>query len=105
MTDIITECLITSQGYRDPEIVAKHSANRNYSVLISPALTIDGDTYYVLLDGHHRFTAAMDDGVEPVYTIATEQDHDAVGLDAETFLEVVYMDTDYYYAATDKPVW
>ena len=98
--------IITSQSHRDEATIAEKRSARDYEVTISPEFEIDGETYQVIIDGHHSFEAARLDGVEPEFRIATNQDHDAIGLIADgkvdEFLEAVYHGEDYRDAYTGK---
>ncbi|HMA77799.1 MAG TPA: hypothetical protein VKP88_01510, partial [Candidatus Paceibacterota bacterium] len=69
--------IITSQDHIDDDIVAAKQTEGDYMVLLSPEFEVDGETYQVVIDGHHSLEAAKRDGVEPDYEIATSQDHDA----------------------------
>lgn len=101
--------IITSQDYRDDEIIAAKRAAADYEVVLSPAFEVDGETYQVIIDGHHSFEAARLDGVEPEFRIATNQDHDAIGMIARgeigQFLEAVHHGSDYRDAYTGQFVW
>ncbi len=99
--------IITSQHYLNDDIIAQKSADRDYDVFVSPVFTIDGETYRVILDGHHSLAAALADAVAPVITEYTATQHDAIGLldDPELFLRAVYMDGDYIDAITRTLVW
>lgn len=91
--------IITSQSHRDLKTVNEKRAAKDYTVLLSPEFEVDGETYQVVLDGHHSFEAARRDEVEPEFNVATAQDHDAVSLlergEIAQFLEAVYHDEDY----------
>jgi hypothetical protein len=101
--------IITSQDHIDETIVASKQADKDYVVKLSPEFELDGETYQVVIDGHHSLEAAKLDGVEPEYEIATSQDHDAIGMIAEgriaEFLEAVYFGHDYRNAITGEWVW
>ncbi len=100
--------IISSQRYIDDEIVAAKITSADFDVLISPEFEIDGDTFQVVLDGHHSLAAAREAGVDPVFCVATPQDHDAVGLiktNLEDFLMITRMDSDFYDVATGRDVW
>lgn len=101
--------IITSQEYIDEETVAEKQRNEDYLVKVSPEFEVDGETFQVVIDGHHSLEAAKRDGVEPEYEIATGQDHDAIGMIAEgrieEFLEAVYHGHDYRNAITGDWVW
>jgi len=98
--------LITSQDHRDEETIEAKRAAKDYAVTVSPEFEIDGETYQVIIDGHHSFEAAKLDGVEPEFVIATAQDHDAIGMiqrgEIDHFLEAVYHGSDYRDAYTGK---
>lgn len=101
--------IITSQDFLSDEIVEAKQAAKDYEVLVSPEFEFEGQTFRVLLDGHHSFAAALLDGVAPEMVEATAQVHDAVGLlqqgKVDLFLEVTHMGSDYRYAATKSFVW
>lgn len=109
LTTMTTDRIITSQDFLSDEIVEAKQAAKDYEVLVSPEFEFEGQTFRVLLDGHHSFAAALLDGVEPEMVEATAQVHDAVGLlqqgKVDLFLEVTHMGSDYRYAATKTYVW
>ena len=91
---------ISSQAYRDDEIVAEKLANRDFTVFVTPAFEIDGEEYRVITDGHHSFEAAKLAGVAPEFVEQTVMDNDNVAMiesgKIEMFLEHAYVDTDWY---------
>ena len=101
--------LITSQDYIDDATVSEKQSAGDYVVLVSPEFDVDGETYQVVIDGHHSLEAAKRDGVEPEIEIATSQDHDAIGMIADgriaEFLDACYHGHDYRDAMTGKFVW
>jgi hypothetical protein len=101
--------IISSQRYLDENIVAEKIADADFEVMLSPALEIDGETYQVILDGHHSFAAAKQAGVTPAFWTADCGDHDAIGLlensNPDDFLLAVHMGSDYYNAETGKDIW
>ena len=101
--------IITSQEHRDEDTIESKRAAKDYEVAISPEFEVDGEIYQVIIDGHHSFAAALLDGVEPEFRIATGQDHDAIPMIADgriaEFLEAVYHDSDYRNAYTGEFVW
>jgi len=101
--------LITSQSYINDEIVAAKRAAGDYSILVSPEFDYEGETYRVLLDGHHSLAAALEDGAEIDVTEATATMSDSVALiekgQIEDFLSATYMDSDYRFALSGKDVW
>lgn len=100
---------ISSQRYLNDEIVAEKVAHDDFEVAVSPAFEIDGQTYRVVLDGHHSLAAARASGAEPVFVEYDATDNDKVALiergDFEGFLEIAYVDSDYYDISTGKDVW
>jgi hypothetical protein len=101
--------IITSQEHRDEATIAAKRAAKDYDVTLSPEFEIDGESYQVIIDGHHSFEAAKLDGVEPEYRIATNADHDAIAMiergEIDQFLEAVYHGSDYRDAYTGKFVF
>ena len=103
------ETIISSQRYVDDSIVAAKQASSDFEVSLSPAFDLDGETYRVVLDGHHALAAAKLAGVEPTYAVLSAADHDAICLlddgKVDDFLEAIYMDSDYYDIATGRVAW
>lgn len=103
------DTLITSQHYISDEIVAAKIAAEDYEVQVSPAFEIDGQTFRVVMDGHHSLAAAIEAGVEPEIVEQNGADNDKInmlrdGL-VQDFLEACWMDGDYHYAISGKEVW
>jgi hypothetical protein len=100
---------ISSQHYLNDEIVAAKVAAGDFGVSVSPEFTYEGETFRVVLDGHHSLAAANEVGAEVECTELTATQHDAIGLLASgavlDFLEVTSIDGDYYDIATGKSVW
>lgn len=101
--------LITSQHYIDDATVEAKRAAKDYVVMVSPALVIDGETYHNIIDGNHSHAAALADGVDPVIKIATEQDCDKIALigsmGVDAYLEAAWHDGEYIDAVTRIPVF
>jgi hypothetical protein len=100
--------IISSQAYRDPEIVAQKKAAKDYVVLVSPEFEYEGAVYRVVLDGHHSLQAALDDCVEPQYRTATNADCDTLHLldtNPGAFLAYHHMGADWCDALDGSPVW
>ena len=99
--------IITSQHFIDEEIVAEKIANGDFEVFVSPAFEVNGETYRVLLDGHHSLAAAIEAGREPTITERNEADDDRVALigNPEDFLAACWMDGEYIDAATKEAIW
>lgn len=100
---------ISSQHHIDDEIVAAKLAARDFEVLVSPVFEVAGAVVRVVLDGHHSLAAAKLAGVEPEYITADATINDKVALlergDGEGFLEVAWIDGDYYDVDTRESVW
>lgn len=100
---------ISSQRYIDDAIVAQKMADADFTVAVSPAFEIDGETYRVVLDGHHSFSASHAAGVGAIFVEYTASDHDAVALldqgAIEDFLAVTHLGSDYYDVSTGRDVW
>ena len=101
--------LITSQQYLDRDIVAEKIEAEDFDVQISPAFEYDGETFAVIIDGHHSFAAALEAGAEPVFTELSSQDFDAICLlqsgDVDAFLAAADWGEGWIYAETSQPVW
>ena len=101
--------IISSQHYLDDDIVNAKRAEKDYAVMVSPEFTVDGETYSVVLDGHHSLAAARIDGVDPEFVVASPSEADTVGLledgAVDDFLVVSWMDGDYYDVETGHDVW
>lgn len=95
---------ISSQDYRNADIIAAKLAARDFTVTVSPTFDYDGETYRVILDGHHAFSAAIEAGEAPMFVEADATAHDAINLlangDVETFLEATHLGADYHDAFT-----
>jgi hypothetical protein len=100
--------LISSQRYLDDEIVEQKRIDRDYMVTVTPEFEYEGNLYRVVIDGHHRLAAARLDGVEPEIVEATKQQDDRIALlgeTAESYLEVSYVDSDWYDVTTGIGIW
>lgn len=101
--------LITSQAHLDAEIVAAKIKTGDFEVQVSPAFEINGETFRVVMDGHHSLAAAKEAGAEPVFVEMTEETNDRIALlnggQIEDFLNACWMDGEYRYVATGKAVW
>lgn len=101
--------MISSQRYIDDEIVQAKIDAGDFDVLVSPEFEFDGQTFCVVLDGHHSLTAAKEAGVEPTLMTASTQEFDGVDYLAngniQDFLEVAHMGDDYYSVETGKDIW
>lgn len=104
--------LISSQRFLDPDIVAQKLASHDFGVLVSPEFNLPdlvNEPLEVLLDGHHSYAAARQAGVQPDFTVATPQVHDAVTFlengDIDGFLNAVHQGDDYFDVNTGKFAW
>lgn len=101
--------IITSQDFIDADIVAAKIAAEDFEVQVSPEFQIDGQTFRVLMDGHHSLAAAIEAGVEPIIIEQDATNSDRVALidagDIDGFLAACWMDGEYHYAVSGKAVW
>lgn len=98
--------IISSQKYIDEATVASKRAAADYMVTVGKVITIDGQDYSVLIDGHHSLAAARADGVEPTYRTATVQECDREGIESvEDYLAAHWIDCDWYDVATGKAIF
>ena len=100
---------ISSQRFLDDEIVEAKRAASDYIVTVF-AVEFDGETYEIVVDGHHSLAAARADGVEPVIVSACGElyrqlagELETVGVEA--FLENHYNGDEWYDIATGRNVW
>lgn len=99
--------IISSQRHIDPEILAAKREARDYVVLLSEPFEVSGESYRVVLDGHHSMAAAREDGVEPEYETADGQQDDARPLLAQSvddYLAAHWIDSDWYDVETGRDV-
>ncbi len=102
--------VISSQRYIDNNIVAAKMAEHDYIVSLSPVITVEGQDYQVVMDGHHSLRAAMLAGATPVYKEFTVQDADTINLICGdgvegAFLMATHMGDDYYDPFTGITIW
>ena len=100
---------ISSQHFIDDEIVASKLAAQDFEVMVSPEFEYDGEVIRVVLDGHHSLAAAKLAGVAPEFVTADATINDKVALlargEIEQFLEISWVDGDYYNVETGRGVW
>jgi len=102
----MNETIISSQRYTDDATVEAKRAARDYVVTIGKPIEVDGETYRVVIDGHHSMAAAIADGVDPVYVVASAIDCDREAIDdVDDYLDAHYIDDDWYDVATGVCVW
>ncbi|MFZ7136645.1 hypothetical protein ACLSZP_09595 [Avibacterium avium] len=101
--------LISSQRFIDEEIVKNKIENEDFDVQVSPIFEFEGETYRVVLDGHHSYAAAKQMGVEPIFCEQDCTDNDTIGLledgNVEDFLAVQQNDSDWYDIETGYDIW
>ncbi len=100
---------ISSQHFRDEDVIQSKRDAQDYEVFVSPAFEFDGQMIRVVLDGHHSFEAAKLDSVEPEWIEQTASENDAIALieagKFEDFLAAAWIDGDFYNIETGKDVW
>lgn len=102
--------LISGQEFRDEALVAEKVANQDFDVYVSPEFEIEGETYRIIMDGHHSYDAAIEAGVEPNIIEQTASDNDKIGLlnagNIDDFLLVSLVDLNQYvFISTNREVW
>ena len=102
--------LISAQDYRDEATIEAKIAAGDFDVFVSPAFEIDGETYQIVMDGHHSYDAAIRSGARPNIIEQTATDNDKIGLlnagKLDDFLEVSLVDrSTYVHVSTDREVW
>lgn len=100
---------ISSQHYIDDDIVAEKLAARDFEVQVSPVFEAGGVSVRVVLDGHHSLAAARQAGEEPEFVTADATTNDKVALlergEIDDFLELAWIDGDWYDIDTQQCVW
>lgn len=96
--------IISSQHYLDWEKVEEKIAEIEASgatQIIVPYIVceVEGETYGIMIDAHHRLAAARELGIE-ISFVKTENIYTVTG---EQLLDVAYIDGDYYYVETSDP--
>lgn len=100
---------ISSQHYLDDDIVVAKLAARDFEVQVSPVFEAGGVSVRVVLDGHHSLAAARLAGEAPEFVTADATTNDKVALldrgEIDDFLELAWIDGDYYDIDTRECVW
>ncbi|AXH72275.1 MAG: chromosome partitioning protein [Caudoviricetes sp.] len=106
MTNVTT---ISSQSYINDEIVAEKIEAKDFDVFVSPVFEIDGESYRVVMDGHHSLAAAKEAGVQANYIEQDCSDNDTICLldagNIDDFLAANRIDCDFYDVATGNDIW
>lgn len=87
--------LISSQAYRNEEIVEEKRKNKDYKIYVTPEFTVNGVTYQAIVDGHHSYDAAELDGAKIEIEIYHEYDYQ-LNNNPIDFLEGYMIDTMWY---------
>jgi hypothetical protein len=58
--------LVTTQSFRDAEIIEGKQEAEDYVVLVTPMFMLGTECARAVLDGHHSLEAAVRDGVTPL---------------------------------------
>lgn len=97
--------IISSQKFIDEEIVQEKLEAEDFTVTLA-TIEANGETYQILIDGHHSFEAAKRAGVKPIYQEAEynyQAEVDYLGFDR--FLEAHWVDSEWYDVETGNGVW
>lgn len=95
--------IISSQKYLDNSILCEKIAEMEESKIKEitlPICKVFGGLF-LLVDGHHRFEAAKQLGIEINFQIILHPE----GLDGEDLLNQSWMDSDWYDIFTGKNYW
>lgn len=95
---------ISSQRHLDDAKVEEKIAAGDYTVTVTPEFEIDGETYRVMIDGHHRYSAAVQVGAAINWVTADPENMVRNGQIAE-MLEAYHHGDDYYNVETGENIW
>ena len=97
--------IISSQKYLDEETVDAKLAASDFIVHVA-TIEHDGETYQIVVDGHHSLAAAQEAGVSPEFVESSynyQGEVDCLGFDG--FLEAHFIDSAWYDVETRCDVW
>ncbi len=100
--------LITSQKFRDEDIVSAKLKNRDFGVAVSPEFEINGERFRHIIDGHHSLSAAIEAGEFPNFNEYTKKEDDRIALldkNVEGYLEATHMGDEWHNPVTGKSVF
>lgn len=101
--------VISSQKYRNEDIINEKIKNKDFDVFVSPEFSVNGDKKRVLTDGHHSLEAAIQSGNNPNFIEQSSKDNDNIFLlekrNIEEFLEAQHHGDDYHNIITKRDVW
>lgn len=95
---------ISSQRYVDEAIVAAKREAADYAAQYV-VVSVDGDEYAVVVDGHHSIAAAKADGAEIEWEPAGAEIDAEAARDGIAFLEAHHNGDDWYDVETGELVW
>jgi hypothetical protein len=97
--------IISSQSYRDYSKVDQKleelAAEKSVQIPVHYAGELDGEKYFIQIDGHHTLEAAKELGLE-VRFIETEHNDWDKSWSLDEALEANWMDSDWYNVETGK---
>lgn len=99
--------VITSQSYINEDIVKEKKAmlegieSIELVVWTTGIQDFNGEDVFILADGHHTYTAAVELGIDVNFV---EEEHPE-GVTGEALLDIAWMDSDYCYLGTTCTVW
>jgi len=94
--------VISSQRYRDPEIVERKKIEKDYLVTVV-SITVDGEDFFVVVDGHHSYDAALENEDFPIWDIIEDKEYE--NMDVDDWLEQKWIDDNYYFLVSGLYVW
>lgn len=96
--------LASTQRYLNDKIVLEKRYLSDYRVFYVD-LDIEGEKIAYIVDGHHRYFAAAEDGQEPSFINHRSLQVEADQMGHENFLMTHYGDSDLYWLDTGETVW
>jgi len=101
--------LVSSQRYIDRDVIAKKIKARDFTVKITPAFELDGETVHAIEDGHHALEAAIRSGNRPKFVIQNASQNDRIGAidsgNIDDYLEQAYVDSPWYNFSTKRDIF
>lgn len=103
--------IITSQMFRDDAIIEKKKnelISYGATSVTLPVVPVYIDDLYILVDGHHTYSAAKELGIDVIFDVVDDEKSyykDLEDENSEGILDAHYMDGDWRYLDTNKLVF
>lgn len=95
--------LISSQRFRDPEVIQEKRDEEDYRVYYVE-FQYEDELYYLIVDGHHRYDAARADGEDATFFIHEKLQDELSKINLMDFLLEVKIDSPYYNMETMEDI-